>query len=109
MAPMAAPAAVASVSAAEATPSAIPTRASSRSRVPEVEAEDLGQDGGEGRAVRDLAARPDRVPQRVDEPDARAARLADPGEVRGHQHLRARLEVGAVGDGPAQPGRRPSG
>ena len=32
-----------------------------------------------------------------------------PGEVRGHQHLRARLEVRAVGDGPAQPRRRPSG
>ena len=69
----------------------------------EVEAEDLRQDGGERRPVGDLAARPDRVAQRVDEPDARPARLADAGEVRGHQHLRARLEVRAVGDGPAQP------
>ena len=69
----------------------------------EVEAQDLRQDGGERRPMGDLAARPDRVAERVDEADAGPARLADAGEVRGHQHLRARLEVRAVGDGPAQP------
>ena len=41
--------------------------------------------------------------QRVDEPDARPARLADAGQVRRHEHLRARLEVRAVRDGRAQP------
>ena len=33
-------------------------------------------------------------PERVDQPDAGPARLADAREVRGHQHLRAGLEVG---------------
>ena len=32
-----------------------------------------------------------------------------PGEVRGHEHLRARLEVRAVGDGAAAATSRPSG
>ena len=82
----------------DATPSATPTSASSRSRVAEVEREHLGQDGRERRAVGQPTARPDRVAERVDEPDAGPARLADAGEVRGHQHLRARLEVRAVGD-----------
>ena len=53
--------------------------------------------------MRQPAARPDRVAERVDEPDAGPARLPDPGQVRGHQQLRARLEVRAVGDGPRQP------
>ena len=43
-------------------------------------------------------ARPDRVPERVDEPDAGPALLPDAGQVRGHQQLRARLEVRAVGE-----------
>ena len=71
--------------------------------------EHLGQDGREGRPVGDLAARADGVAQRVDEPDAGAARLADAGQVRGHEHLRARLEVRAVGDGRGAARCRPCG
>ena len=69
----------------------------------EIEAEHAREDGGQGRPVGDLAARPDRVPHGVHEPDAGAARLADAGEMGRHEHLRARLEVRAVVDGLAQP------
>ena len=53
--------------------------------------------------MRQPAAGPERVPERVDEADARPARLPHPGEVRRHQHLRARLEVRAVRDRARQP------
>ena len=68
-----------------------------------VEGEHLRQHGRQRRPVRQPPARPDGVAQRVDQPDARAARLADARQVRGHEHLRARLEVRAVGDGRRQP------
>src|SRR3954470_1534209 len=48
----------------------------------EVEAEDLGQDGGESGPMGDVAARSDRMTEGMDEPDAGPARLADAGEVR---------------------------
>ena len=103
IAPIATAAAVDSDSALDATPSAIPTSASSRSRRAEVEAQDLREDGRQRRAVGDGPARPDRVAQRVDEADTRAAGLPDTCQVRGHQHLGSRLDVRAVRDRAPQP------
>ena len=75
----------------------------------EVGLEDLGHDRRERRPVRQPAASPDRVADRVDRADARPALLADAGVVGREEHPAARLEVRAVGDGPRQPLRRPSG
>ena len=70
-----------------------------QARLVRVELADLGQDDRERQAVGQSPARPDRVAQRVDQPDTGATLLADPGQVRGDQHLRAGLEVRAVRDG----------
>src|SRR3954469_24116642 len=60
----------------------------------DVEREHLGKDDGERGPVREMTARTERVSEGVDQPDARATRLPDPGEMRRHEHLRARLEIG---------------
>ena len=99
MAPIAAAAPVASVLGAGRDAERDPDERQLAVADPEVEAKDLGQDDGERGPVGDAATRPDRMAQRVDQPDAGPARLAHPGQVRGEQHLRARLEVRAVGDG----------
>ena len=48
-------------------------------------------------------ARADRMAQRMDRAHAGAARLADAGQVRRHEHLRAGLDVRAVVDGAREP------
>ena len=55
-----------------------------------IEPEHLGKHDGEGRPMRQPAARAERVPQRVNEADARATCLPHPGQMRRHEHLRAR-------------------
>ena len=75
----------------------------------QVEPQDLRQDRRERCPVGELAARPDRVPERVYEADAGPAGLADAREVRGHEHLRARLEVACRPRPPAAATPRPSG
>ena len=89
-----------------------PTRASSRSRtgLPRVEREHLRQDRRERRA-RAPAARASRSRGRARGRDPTPVPLAwpDPGQVRGQQQLRARLQVRPVGDRAAAATRRPSG
>ena len=109
MAPIATAAPVASISALDATPSACADETQLAVARAEVGTQHLRQDHGEGRAVGHPPARPDGVPERVDQPDARPARLPHASQMRGHQHLRAGLEVRAVRHGPSQPRRRSSG
>ena len=71
----------------------------------EIERQDLGQDDRQRCAVGGLATRPDRMAQRVDEPDASPARLADTGQMRCDEQLRAGLQIGPIGDRALQPGR----
>ena len=85
MAPMATAAAVDSDSAHRRDAERDPDERELAVAGAEVEAEDLGQDGGEGGPVGDLAARSDRVAERVDEPDTGPARLPDAREVRRHR------------------------
>ena len=68
-----------------------------------IEREDLRQHDRQGRAVGESTARPDGVPQGMDEPDARAARLADAREMRGEEQLRPGLQIRPVRDCPRQP------